>query len=102
MNKCVTALAVIIALLSGCTTNPTVSSVRCKEGVGGAASYFTPEMQAIGFDPTNVVGFGNKYHLIYTYWSDGTVTNNYDIYFINKRITPDGVFNLKLAIAGGC
>ena len=103
MNKCITALAVCVALLSGCTNKPTVSSVRCKEGVGvGAVSYTTPEVQAIGFDPTYVVGVGNKYHLIYTYWSDGTVTNNYDIYFKNKRITPDGVMGLKLAIAGGC
>lgn len=66
MTKCITALAVCVALLSGCAQPaPTVVSVKCTDkGPGGG----------LKIGPHN--GFGEQYWRYYEtyYWSDGTKT----------------------------
>lgn len=100
MNKCITALAVIIALLSGCTTKPTVISVRCKNGISGTNGLATN--LETGMDGlTSVLPNGQPFHLVYTYWSDGTVTNNYD-WFQSVRNTEANRNALVVAIVGSC
>lgn len=100
MNKCITALAVCVALLGGCTNKPTVSSVRCKEVVAGTddlAIYLETriDLKAINYPR------GKPFHLLYTYWSDGTVTTNYD-WFQAVRNTEANRAQLLVDIVGGC
>jgi hypothetical protein len=98
MTKCITALAVCVALLSGCTNKPTVTSVRCKDGMSGTddgAIYLET-----GIDLT-FMPRGEAFHLVYTYWSDGTVTNNHD-WFRTVRNTEANRRQLFLDIVGSC
>ena len=101
MTKCITALAVGLALFSGCTNKPTVTEVRCKDGIAGMPANMTTFIETgIGL---NDIGFpdGQPFHLVYTYWSDGTVTNNYD-WYLSVRNTESNRNELLIDIVGSC
>ena len=100
MTKCITAIAVCVALLSGCTNKPTVSSVRCKDGMAGTddrAIYLETGIDLLAIQLPR----GKPFHLVYTYWSDGTVTTNYD-WFQTVRNTKANREQLFLDIVGSC